>query len=172
MNSALDPACAIVTAGAAMPVAPRLPIELEWTSVGWALGVGVASLALTFLLLPVFLVRLPADHFIRRERVKPRTAWGWVGLIGKNLLGVACLVAGVVMLVLPGQGVITVLIGLMLVNFPGKRRLVFALVRRPKVRNFLNKMRQKRGKEPFQLDGADSKDDKAGVSASPATSSR
>jgi hypothetical protein len=163
VNSAIDAACAIVPAGTSLPLPLPPPIDAAWF--GWLFGVGIASLVLTIVLLPVIMVRLPADHFVRRHRAEPRSAWGWVGFIGKNVLGVVCLAAGVLMLVLPGQGLITLLIGLMLVNFPGKRRLELALVRRPKIRNFLNKMRQKRGKEPFQLDANDA------VSASPAASS-
>ena len=41
----------------------------------------------------------------------------------KNLLGVGCLFFGVLLLVLPGQGVLTIVVGLALLDFPGKYRL-------------------------------------------------
>lgn len=61
--------------------------------------------------------------------------------------------AGIAMLVLPGQGLLTILIGLLLLDFPGKRAVELRLVRRPAIRGFLDRMRQKRGVPPFVLEG-------------------
>ena len=57
--------------------------------------------------------------------------------------------AGLAMLFLPGQGLLTVLIGVCVMDFPGKRGLLQRLVRGPKVQGALNWIRRKRGKEPF-----------------------
>jgi hypothetical protein len=55
------------------------------------------------------------------------------------------------MLVLPGQGLLTILIGLLLLDFPGKRALERRLLRRPGLRAFLDRMRVKRGRAPFEV---------------------
>jgi hypothetical protein len=97
---------------------------------------------------------LPADHFVASsEHGNERRTFGRLLLrIGKNLLGVVFVLAGIAMLVLPGQGLLTILMGLLLVEFPGKRRLELALVRRPAIRSFLDRMRARKGKPPFQVD--------------------
>jgi hypothetical protein len=97
---------------------------------------------------------LPADHFVASsdERRQRRTLGQWLLRIGKNLLGVVFVLAGVAMLVLPGQGLLTILIGLLLVEFPGKRRCELALIKRPAIRSFLDGMRQRRGRAPFRFE--------------------
>src|SRR5919197_5810008 len=75
--------------------------------------------------IPFLLVRLPAHYFDERH---PRT---WMrdhhpvlrllGLVLKNLAGVVFVLAGILMLFLPGQGILTLLIGISLIDFPGKR---------------------------------------------------
>jgi hypothetical protein len=120
----------------------------------WLFAGSVASLVLAAVLLPVIVVRLPADHFAANRRKRPEGS-GWWQLplrIGRNLLGAVFVLAGVAMLVLPGQGVLTLLIGLLMLEFPGKRKLERALIRRPKIRRMLDRMRKKRGRPPFEVD--------------------
>ncbi len=69
--------------------------------------------------------------------------------VAKNILGGLLVVMGVVMLFTPGQGLLTILIGLLLLNFPGKYRLERWLVLRPGVLRGLNWLRQRRGHRPF-----------------------
>jgi len=69
----------------------------------------------------------------------------------KNVVGWLLVGAGVAMLVLPGQGILTLLVGLTLVNFPGKRDLELWLVRRVPVRRALDWIRRRAGRPPLQL---------------------
>ena len=69
----------------------------------------------------------------------------------KNLLGLFLLGAGIVMLLTPGQGLLTILFSLFVLNFPGKRRLELALIRRPALYRAVNALRRLRGKPPLQL---------------------
>jgi hypothetical protein len=98
--------------------------------------------------------RLPQDYFAREERVVWRDSSDEpvlalvLGLL-KNLLGFLLVVLGLIMLVTPGQGLLTLLIGLMLMNFPGKYQLERWLVSRPGVMRGLNWLRQRGGQEPF-----------------------
>lgn len=118
---------------------------------GWLFALGIGSLVLTVVLVPVVVVRLPADYFVasRKQARQHRTPLAWCARIGKNLLGAVFVLAGIAMLVLPGQGLLTILIGLLLVEFPGKRRLELAVVRRPAIRRFLDRLRQRHGRAPF-----------------------
>ena len=59
----------------------------------------------------------------------------------KNLLGMVLLFAGIAMMVLPGQGIITVLVALTLLDFPGKRRLELRIIRQPQVLRAVNWVR-------------------------------
>ncbi|MGK0301068.1 MAG: hypothetical protein ACI89X_001942, partial [Planctomycetota bacterium] len=116
--------------------------------------VSLASLVLCAVLLPVIVLRLPADYFAsaRDDQAPPRAAMAWLLRISKNVLGVVFLLAGIAMLLLPGQGVLTILIGLMLVNFPGKRSLERRIVGRPSILKLLNGMRAKRDLPPLIVD--------------------
>ena len=72
--------------------------------------------------------------------------------MAKILIGMGLLVCGIVMLVLPGQGLITMLIGLSLIPFPGKNKLEENLLAKKSVRSTLNWIRAKANKEPFVFD--------------------
>jgi len=74
-------------------------------------------------------------------------------LIGKNVLGYAFIVAGIIMLVLPGQGMLTILIGITLVNFPGRYRLERWFVSRRPVLRSINWLRRRAGQPPLSLEG-------------------
>lgn len=105
--------------------------------------------------IPVILVRLPAHYFDERH---PRT---WMenhhpvlrmtGLAIKNVIGFVFLLAGLAMLFLPGQGILTMLIGISLMDFPGKRRLERTLVGRPAVLRTINMMRAKFDRPPLTV---------------------
>ena len=68
----------------------------------------------------------------------------------RNLLGGVLLVAGIVMLVTPGQGVLGILSGLMLLEFPGKRTVERRVAQRPRVLRLINQIRQRAGRPPMQ----------------------
>jgi hypothetical protein len=53
------------------------------------------------------------------------------------------------MLVLPGQGVLTLCVSLFLLDFPGKRRLERRILGYPPVLHALNRLRTRAGQPPF-----------------------
>ncbi|MFO8032450.1 MAG: PGPGW domain-containing protein [Desulfohalobiaceae bacterium] len=67
----------------------------------------------------------------------------------KNLLGIVLVLAGLAMLVLPGQGLLSIILGLALTNFPGKFKLQRRLVGYPSVLNSLNWLRRRFGRPSF-----------------------
>lgn len=105
--------------------------------------------------IPWLLVRLPADYFDTRvERHWMRGSHPVLraaGLLVKNLLGGVFVLAGIAMLVLPGQGILTILIGISLLDFPGKRRLEAQLVGQPTVLRGINAIRARFGRPPVVL---------------------
>jgi len=72
--------------------------------------------------------------------------------IAKNLVGVVLILAGIVMLIGPGQGVLTILIGLIMVDIPGKRPIEAKIIGRPGVLAAANNLRERYGKPPLVLD--------------------
>jgi hypothetical protein len=74
---------------------------------------------------------------------------------GKNIGGFALFVSGLFMFLLPGQGLITMFAGLVLMDFPGKYRLErWAVNRKPVIRaiNWLRARFDKPPLETFHLD--------------------
>ena len=103
--------------------------------------------------IPFILVRLPADFFdIRVPRPWMEDHHPVLRVLGhvvKNAVGAIFLFAGFLMLFLPGQGILTMLIGISMLDFPGKRKLEAMLIGRPTVLNTINGMREKFGKPPL-----------------------
>ncbi|MGE3164069.1 MAG: PGPGW domain-containing protein [Planctomycetota bacterium] len=125
---------------------------LVWTVVGVASAVTFVG---SLILIPWVIARLPADYFLSKRPAEG--SWRarhpvvrWVLRGAKNLLGCVFLAAGLAMLVLPGQGLLTVLIGVALLDFPGKRRLEIRLLRRPLITRSIAWIRRRAGKPPFQ----------------------
>ena len=112
--------------------------------------VSLVMLGLTIVVLPVVVMKLPADYFINEKR---EPSWRtrkhplmWVSLsLVKNVIGLSLILVGVAMLVLPGQGTITILIGLAMTNFPGKYGLERRIACQPAVGYTLNKIRKLTG---------------------------
>lgn len=105
---------------------------------------------------PVVLSRLPADYFGPHrdaERAVSRHPYLRFALsLVRNVLGAALVLFGLVLTVLPGQGIITVLAGLTLMDFRAKRRWIRRVLRRRPVRTSVDWMRRKMGSEPFLIE--------------------
>jgi hypothetical protein len=121
---------------------------------GWLIGASILMIVISVIAVGWVIIRVPADYFAREN--PPEGPWAHrhpliriALIIGKNLLGLVLVVAGGLMLVLPGQGVLTILAGLFLLDIPGRHRMVMWLVRRPPVLNSLNWVRERAGREPF-----------------------
>ena len=120
----------------------------------WASGLSLLALIATIVGVPWVVTRLPKDYFVRSERVVWRASFdapllSLITSMLKNLLGLLLVVLGLIMLVTPGQGIVTLLIGLLLMNFPGKYHLERWLVLRPGVLKGLNWLRRRQGQLPF-----------------------
>lgn len=96
-------------------------------------------------------VRLPADYFKDRERSAPNASLGV--RVGKNLLGCCALVLGLLMVLpgVPGPGLITMLLGIVLLDFPGKYAAERWLVRLKVVHRWIDGLRVRFGRAPLEL---------------------
>ena len=120
----------------------------------WAAVICLLMFVLSLVAICLVVVLLPEPHLVdERRRLwadKPPLV-RWAAIIGKNLLGLMIVAVGVVLCIpgMPGQGLLTILIGLMLLDIPGKRRLIHFLVRRPGVLRTLNYLRSRFGRPPL-----------------------
>ena len=122
----------------------------------WLGGLSLLMFVVTLVVFPLVIIYLPEDYFVRDRRDPARQTRRhpavWLALtILKNILGVALVAAGLAMLVLPGQGLLTMLIGVTLVNFPGKFALERRIVSRPSVAKTLNRIREAAGRSRLEL---------------------
>ena len=134
---------------------------LEWVRghEGVVLGLGGLSLVVfvgTLLIVPLLVIGLPADYFVggRRYDHGPsfrHPALRLAALIAKNLIGITLILAGLVMLVLPGQGLITSFAGMTLIDFPGKFQLEKRIARVSLILSSMNWIRSRWGKPALRV---------------------
>lgn len=117
--------------------------------------VGLLSVVLfliSLIIFPLIIIFLPQNYFVRTETPIAKLSPPRVLLrILKNAFGVFLILAGILMLFLPGQGLLALFLGISLVHFPGKRRLEMRLLRFPRVRRSVAWIRIKANRPPLQL---------------------
>lgn len=131
-----------------------------YTALGWParIAIAIGLPALTFTLGVLVVVQLPSDYFVRVPAAKTfrlrHPAIRVLLTLLKNLLGATLCLAGIVMALplVPGPGVLFMLLGLGLVDFPGKRKLKARLLCEPHILSSVNKMRARFGKLPLQAE--------------------
>jgi hypothetical protein len=132
--------------------------SLTWQNVLIGSGIFIATLLVSLAIVTIVLVRIPPDHFKKGHKTRfwsgPRPALRAAGIIGKNILGILLVVLGIILSIpgVPGQGLLTVLLGIMLLDFPGKSRLEQKLLSRPGIVNTINRVRERFQKPPLELD--------------------
>tara|TARA_B100000287_G_scaffold391086_1_gene402484 strand:+ start:3527 stop:3973 length:447 start_codon:yes stop_codon:yes gene_type:complete len=125
---------------------------------GVLIGLGVSSIfifIISIIGISWFVAQIPEDYFLSTKR-KP-TKWieqkpilRLLVLVGKNIIGLSLIIGGLLMIVLPGQGLLTIVTGLLLINYPGKFRLEQKIVGIPSVFKALNWIRVKSNKPPLK----------------------
>ena len=126
----------------------------EWirandTLLAWLGGVGVLLFFASLIAIPIIVAVIPKDYFVRINRGGggiSRGAFRHSCQVLKNLLGIVLLLGGILLLLLPGQGILTMVIGLSLIDFPGKHRLQVRLVQLKSVRKPISWIRRKAGR--------------------------
>ena len=120
-----------------------------WIAIG-----SVAMFVISLASMPFIVAQIPVDYFTHHGRHRmsqsnhhPVIRLALAGF--KNMLGAILLVAGFIMLFTPGQGLLSILFGLMIMNYPGKYRLECWIIGKPLIFDTVNTMRTKQGKEPL-----------------------
>ncbi|MEX2500241.1 MAG: PGPGW domain-containing protein [Wenzhouxiangellaceae bacterium] len=135
---------------------------IEWVHANeglvWALFViSVFTFVVTLLLGPILIVRVPHDYFSHERRhpvvlTRRHPVVRGALLVLRNTLAVILLIGGLAMLVLPGQGLLTIVAALVVADFPGKYRLERWIVSRRSIRNTINWLRRRAGRMPLVID--------------------
>lgn len=131
----------------------------DWTWIHWlgAAAVGLASIGLSLVIVCGLLVAIPPTFFLEgHERdfwIDRHPVQRWAAKIAKNVLGLSLVLLGILLSVpgIPGQGLLTILIGISLLDFPGKRRLERKILGQPRVLKAINGLRNRFGKPPLEI---------------------
>ncbi len=120
--------------------------------IAWMAIISAITFIISIVLIPIVISRLPANYFQPHYRHALQANKG-IGAslitLSKNILGLVLVIAGFLMFFIPGQGILTMLIGLGLMNFPGKYSMERKLASRPAVLKSMNWIRSKAGVEPL-----------------------
>ena len=124
------------------------------------MGVGIflVTFSANLALVSLILVKIPADYFQdsgkKKFLAKQSPVVRVLAIIGKNVAGVLLVILGVLLSLpgVPGQGILTILLGIMLLDFPGRRSLERRIVGWPKVFKAINKLRRRFDKPPLVLE--------------------
>lgn len=134
-----------------------------WESLTWGkISVGVLilliSFALSFLVIGIVLVKIPENYFCsdyQHQFLRDKHYFlRWTMTILKNIFGFIVILLGLAMAFpgVPGPGVLTILIGLILIDVPGKKRLEAKIIKRPTILAAANNLRMRYQKPPLLLD--------------------
>ena len=132
--------------------------SLTWSSIGLGVVLFLVSLSLSFAAIAIVMVKIPASYFSSnyKQDFLPDSHWTvrWGAVILKNIFGVFLILLGIALSLpgVPGQGILTILLGLIMLDIPGKRPLEARIIKRPTVLAAINKLRAKYGKPELVLD--------------------
>jgi hypothetical protein len=122
----------------------------------WLIVASVVMLIGSLAITAILLIRMSEDYFLpdrdpHHTFAELHPVVRWTGLIFKNLVGLILLLAGIAMLFLPGQGLLVIFMSILLLNFPGKKRLEVHIIQRPSVHRAVDWLRRKAGRPPLML---------------------
>lgn len=138
-----------------MPAFVQHLLDLAAEYAVWLVAGSLLTLVIGIVIGPWLILRLPADYFTYRRRRAMRATRQHPAIYlllttAKNLIGGVLVVAGLCLFFLPGQGIVTLLAGLIVMNYPGKFHLERWLVSRPHVLPALNWLRRRYGRDLLQ----------------------
>lgn len=135
------------------PLEPLAHVLLAPWVLSLLAGLSLTLFVLSLLGVPWLVRRIPVDYLLDHG-VRPKAhGLHLLGRILRNSLGAVLLALGVLMLVLPGQGLLTIVVGLMLIDFPGKTALKRKLIGHHRVLSAINRIRQRSGHPALHAPG-------------------
>jgi hypothetical protein len=132
--------------------------SITWNQIFIGVGLFLGSLAISFGAIAVVMIKIPANYFSPhyQQDFLPNSPWlvRWGAVILKNLLGVFLIGLGILLSLpgVPGQGLLTILLGLIMLDIPGKRPLEAKIIQRPSILSAINNLRARFKKPPLILD--------------------
>jgi hypothetical protein len=130
--------------------------SLTWSLIAWGLLFTVITIVASYGLIVIGMIKIPADYFsstyVREINTENHFSVRWTAFIVKNVIGFILVIAGIIMIFTPGPGVPTILLGLIMMDVPGKRPLEAKLIQRPMVLSAVNELRAKYNKPPLIMD--------------------
>jgi len=129
---------------------------LTWGRIAWGLLFTIVTIIASYGLTVIGMIRIPADYFssayVKEKNRDKHFSVRWVEFIVKNIIGFLLVIAGIIMIFTPGPGVPTILLGLIMMDIPGKRPLEAKLIQRPMVLGAVNDLRAKYKRPPLIMD--------------------
>jgi hypothetical protein len=120
----------------------------------WMTMFSVIIFFVALIITPFIVAAIPDNYFEQKKRPKPfykPLSLNWlIKKLLKNILGITLLLSGIAMLILPGQGILTLIIGLLLIDYPGKYQLEKKILSYPIILRSINWLRRKRRKNLFK----------------------
>ena len=130
--------------------------SLTWGDIAWTIVFSVATIIVSYVLIVIGMIKIPADYFsstyVREINRDTHFSLRWATFIVKNIIGFLLIIAGVIMIFTPGPGVPTILLGLIMMDIPGKRPLEARIIKRPEILETVNNLRARYNKPPLVMD--------------------
>ena len=125
----------------------------------WLMIASIIGFIGSLIVIPWILIQIPSDYFSHEKRQKYQ--WGnyppiirLILLLMKNILGVVFIISGVIMLLTPGQGILTIIIGIILMDFPYKYKIEQWIISHPAILRSINKLRVKAKQSPIEVENS------------------
>lgn len=121
-------------------------------------GLFLLSFGFSFLVIGIVMVKIPSNYFSThyQQDFLPNSHWSvrWGAVIAKNLLGIFLVLLGIVLSLpgVPGQGLLTILLGIIMLDIPGKRPIEARIIKRPTIHAAIDNLRARFNKPPLELD--------------------
>tara|TARA_B100000475_G_scaffold199689_1_gene182483 strand:- start:260 stop:682 length:423 start_codon:yes stop_codon:yes gene_type:complete len=122
--------------------------------IAWLVAISIAIFIFSVVSIKWLVALIPSDYFVKKNDsiFKSKRPYLWLlTTIIKNLIGYTLILGGIIMLFVPGQGLFTIFIGLILSNYPGKYYIERRIVAMPKILKTINWLRKKSNKPPLKV---------------------
>lgn len=94
--------------------------SLTWSGIAFGTLLLILQIIVSYVVIILVMIKLPADYFsssyAKNQNTDSPFFIRWGGVILKNLVGVLLIIVGIVMIVTPGPGGLTILLGLSLIH--------------------------------------------------------
>lgn len=132
--------------------------SLTWSRIGVGIFLFILSIVIGYGAIMIVIIKIPANYFssqfTSRFQQDGRFLVRWGAVIFKNMLGVILVLVGIFFSIpgMPGPGLITIVLGLVMIDIPGKRPLEAKIIKHPTILTAINNLRTRYNKPPLIVD--------------------